>query len=206
MSDAILCASDLSVLDLLFEPLQGEKNSTEVVQPTKDEVDAKYDEEENSNVILKSKNLELEGVELTEAGKLDEALEKFDAAIAVSSQRPSPYNNRAQLYRFLDKDECKISITIFYVENDINLYFSVALVDLTKSIALSNNTHPITKCRALCQRGIIKRKLGDIEGARDDFNEGAQLGSQYARQQLVVLNPYARLCNQMVTKLLTDMQ
>lgn len=80
----------------------------------------------------------------------------------------------------------------------------MALADLTKSIAFSNNTHPLTKRRAFCQRGMLKRKQGDDEGARDDFNEGAKLGSQFARHQLIILNPYAQLCNQLVTKLLTD--
>lgn len=82
----------------------------------------------------------------------------------------------------------------------------MALVDLTESIDLSGETHPLTKCRALCQRGSIKRKLNDLEGAREDFNESAKLGSKFARQQLVELNPYAQLCNQMVSKLLADVK
>lgn len=87
-----------------------------------------------------------------------------------------------------------------------SLIIPVALIDLTKSIELSTSQHQLTKCRALCQRGIVKRKLNDIDGAREDFNESAKLGSKFARQQLVTLNPYAQLCNQMVTKLLTDLQ
>lgn len=84
--------------------------------------------------------------------------------------------------------------------------FSVALADLSKAIELSTNSHPLTKCRAYCQRGIIRKKQNDENGARDDFNESAKLGSKFAKQQLVELNPYARLCNQMVTKLLADMK
>lgn len=85
-------------------------------------------------------------------------------------------------------------------------YFTslVAIIDLEKSMAHCGDTHQLTKCRALCQRGIIKRKQNDIDGARDDFNECAKLGSKFARQQLVELNPYAQLCNQMVTKILSD--
>lgn len=82
----------------------------------------------------------------------------------------------------------------------------MALADLSKAIDLSGDFYPLTKCRAMCQRGIIKRKLNDLDGARDDFNESAKLGSKFARQQLVDLNPYAKLCNQMVTKLLADMK
>jgi hypothetical protein len=82
----------------------------------------------------------------------------------------------------------------------------VAIADLSTAIELSKDSHPLTKCRALCQRALIKRKLNDIDSARDDFNESAKLGSKFARQQLVDLNPYAQLCNQMVSKLLTNMK
>lgn len=85
-------------------------------------------------------------------------------------------------------------------------FLSVALADLSRSIFLSKDSHQLTKCRAFCQRGIIKRKLNDLEGAHDDFNQSAKLGSKFARQQLIDLNPYAQLCNQMVTKLLADMK
>lgn len=88
----------------------------------------------------------------------------------------------------------------------MNFQLSVALVDLSKAIELSKDSHLSTKCRALCQRGIIKRKLNDIEASRDDFNESAKLGSKFARQQLIALNPYSQLCNQMVSKLMTDMK
>lgn len=83
---------------------------------------------------------------------------------------------------------------------------SVALADLEKAIELSHDTYPLTKCRAYCQRGIIKRKVNDTDSARDDFNEAAKLGSKFARQQLVDINPYAQLCNQMVKQLLGDLK
>lgn len=82
----------------------------------------------------------------------------------------------------------------------------MALEDLEKAIDLSRDTYPLTKCRALCQRGLIKRKVNDTESARDDFNEAAKLGSKFARQQLVDINPYAQLCNQMVKQLLNDLK
>lgn len=92
------------------------------------------------------------------------------------------------------------------MRNKFLYFYLVALVDLAKSLDLCNDSHPLTQCRALCQRGIIKRKQNDIDAARDDFNESAKLGSKFAREQLVTLNPYARLCNQMVSKLLADLQ
>lgn len=107
MSEKNLCARDLSVLDLLFDQAQCEKTESDVITPINDEVDVKDAEEENSDDVLRSKGLELEGVKLTEAGKMDEALQKFNEAIGIAQHRPSPYNNRAQLYRFLEKDDCK---------------------------------------------------------------------------------------------------
>ena len=79
-----------------------------------------------------------------------------------------------------------------------------AIIDLNKSIELATDAFKLTKCRALTQRGIIKRKQNDLDGARDDFNESAKLGSKFARQQLVDLNPYAQLCNQVVSKILNE--
>lgn len=80
----------------------------------------------------------------------------------------------------------------------------MAINDLTKAIELSGEDYKLTKCRAYAQRGIIKRKLNDLEAARDDFNESAKLGSEFARQQLVEINPYTQLCNQMVSQILTS--
>lgn len=104
MSEKELCARDLSILDLLFDPNQFEKDST---QPIKDDIEAKDQEEGNSDEIVKSKALEVEGVQLTETGNLEEALKKFNESIDISNQRPSTFNNRAQLYRFMKKDDCK---------------------------------------------------------------------------------------------------
>lgn len=82
----------------------------------------------------------------------------------------------------------------------------MALNDLQKAIELCGDSFQLTKCRAFVQSGIIKRKQNDLDSAREDFNEGAKLGSQFARQQLVELNPYAQLCNQMVNQVLSTYQ
>uniref|UniRef100_A0A1B0DI01 Tetratricopeptide repeat protein 36 n=2 Tax=Phlebotomus papatasi TaxID=29031 RepID=A0A1B0DI01_PHLPP len=55
-----------------------------------------------------------------------------------------------------------------------------------------------TGCRALCQRGLLRRKMGDDDAARDDFKTATNLGSKFARAQLIEMNPYAALCNQML--------
>lgn len=209
MSGKELCARDLSILNLIFDPNQCEKdtNIKDSTQPIKDDIEAKDQEEDNSEEIAKSKALEVEGVQLTEAGNLTEALLKFNESISIAKLRPSPYNNRAQLYRFLENDDCKFDLRSTLINfSYFFLIYSVALVDLTRSIELSGATFPRTSCRAYCQRGIIKKKIGDVEGAREDFNESAKLGSKFARHQIADLNPYAQLCSQMVSKLLSDMK
>jgi hypothetical protein len=107
MSQRQLSARDSSILDLIFDPSQCEKEVKEVTIPVNDEVDQKDKHEGDSTEVLRSKSLEVEGVKLTEAGKLDDALRKFNESVEIASQRPSPYNNRAQLYRFMEKDERK---------------------------------------------------------------------------------------------------
>lgn len=37
-----------------------------------------------------------------------------------------------------------------------------------------------------------------MDEARQDFEEAAQMGSKFAKQQLVEINPFAALCNQML--------
>jgi hypothetical protein len=105
MSEKELCARDLSILNLIFDQSECEKEVKDFVQPIIDETDVTDDDEEDTDENIQSRTLELEGVKLTEEGKLNEALEKFNKSIKIAHTRPSPYNNRAQLYRFLEKDD-----------------------------------------------------------------------------------------------------
>lgn len=57
------------------------------------------------------------------------------------------------------------------------------MLDLEEALKLSQSAGR-TGCRALIQRGLLKRKNGDIEAARRDFEQAAQLGSQFARAQV----------------------
>lgn len=114
MTEKELCARDLSILDLLFDPSHREKDVNDYKQPVIDEIDVKDGNEEASDEVLKSKKLEVDGVMLTEAGNLNEALMKFNESIQVAANRPSPYNNRAQLYRFMEKDDCKSNSILFH--------------------------------------------------------------------------------------------
>lgn len=57
--------------------------------------------------------------------------------------------------------------------------------DLNKALRLSNSSGR-TGCRALCQRGVLKRLKHDNEGAKLDFEQAAQLGSQFAKSQVIL--------------------
>lgn len=107
MSEELFCARDLSIFDLIFDQTQCKIKVDDFTRPVNDESDAKDKDEGNSDAILSSKRFELEGVKLAEAGIFDEAMNKFNESIALAGQRPSPYNNRAQLYRLMEKDNCK---------------------------------------------------------------------------------------------------
>ncbi|CAO1404366.1 unnamed protein product [Diamesa tonsa] len=182
-----LCSHDLSVLDMMFDSVQCESKVKEATKSELDEIDVKDMDEGCSPAVLESKKFEIEGVKLAELGNYEEALNKFTKAIEIAPKRPSSYNNRAQTHRFLNNDD-------------------LAIADLNNAIELSGDAFKLTKCRAFCQRGTLSRKCGNNEAARDDFNESAKLGSKFARQQLVELNPYAQLCGQMMNEVIRKLK
>jgi Flp pilus assembly protein TadD len=63
------------------------------------------DKEENTEEVLKAKELELRGVKSAEGGQIGEALNLFNQAIMLKPTRPSGYNNRAQAYRIIGQDD-----------------------------------------------------------------------------------------------------
>ncbi|CAO1403670.1 unnamed protein product [Diamesa serratosioi] len=174
-----LCSHDLSVLDMIFDQSQCESKVKDATMLELEEIDVKE--------VLESKQYEIAGVKLAESGNYEEALQKFTTSIEIAPQRPSPYNNRAQTHRFLNNDD-------------------LAILDLNKAIEQSSDTFKLTKCLAFCQRGTLNRKCGNNEAAREDFNESAKLGSKFARQQLVELNPYAQLCGQMMSEVMRKLK
>ena len=61
--------------------------------------------ESDSVECQKSRQLERDGVQAAEDGKHEEALRLFTEAITTAPQRASPYNNRAQLYRLMHRND-----------------------------------------------------------------------------------------------------
>ncbi|XP_017080066.2 tetratricopeptide repeat protein 36 homolog [Drosophila eugracilis] len=170
-----LSAHDQQVLDSIFNPL--ELSGVQATDSVPAEGDLK-DVEPDTEAIRASRKLELQAIELSEKGKLEEALDLFQQSLTLS-QRASVLNNRAQTLRLTKRDE-------------------EALDDLNRALELANDQQARTKCHAHCQRGVLYRKLDNLDKARADFEAAAQLGSKFAREQLVEINPFAALCNQML--------
>ncbi|XP_077350465.1 tetratricopeptide repeat protein 36 [Festucalex cinctus] len=132
----------------------------------------------DADSLRQVKDLESRGVSAADAGDLEAALELFGRAIRILPRRASAYNNRAQALRLQGNAPG-------------------ALEDLDRAVSLSGGQGR-TACRALVQRGLLRRLAGQDDGARHDFQKAAALGSEFARQQAVTLNPYAALCNKML--------
>ncbi|KAI6206470.1 hypothetical protein M3Y94_00915100 [Aphelenchoides besseyi] len=163
---------DKNVLNMILNPLM----------PTEDAVDENEEHIEDDYSSLdgyeQSRELEIEGIRLSESKKHNEAIEKFDAAIRLCPKNPSAYNNRAQQKQLLKQiDEAK--------------------KDLEVAIELSGGKGRAA-CQAFTQRGLIHRLEGQMEAAKVDYQKAAELGSKFAKMELVTLNPYAAMCNQML--------
>ncbi|KAM8818403.1 tetratricopeptide repeat protein 36 [Rhynchonycteris naso] len=136
--------------------------------------------------LEQSKALELQGVIAAEAGDLSTALERFGQAIHLLPKRASAYNNRAQARR---------------LQGDV----AGALEDLERAVALSGGQGRAAR-QAFVQRGLLARLQGRDDDARRDFEQAARLGSPFARRQLVLLNPYAALCNRMLADVMAQLR
>ncbi|KAK2501165.1 hypothetical protein MC885_018170 [Smutsia gigantea] len=132
------------------------------------------------------KALELQGVMAAEAGDLSTALESFGQAIGLLPERASAYNNRAQARR---------------LQGDV----AGALEDLERAVALSGGQGRAAR-QGFVQRGLLARLQGRDDDARRDFERAARLGSPFARRQLVLLNPYAALCNRMLADVMGQLR
>lgn len=82
---------------------------------------------------------------------------------------------------------------------------SGALDDLDQAVALSGGAGPTAR-QALVQRGLLHRLTCRDDEARKDFQRAAALGSEFARQQVVALNPYAALCNKMLSQVINKLR
>ncbi|XP_077998331.1 tetratricopeptide repeat protein 36-like isoform X2 [Glandiceps talaboti] len=143
-------------------------------------------EEEETEAVKEAKRLEIQGVKAAESGDINAAMEYFNLAVNVVPERASGYNNRAQALR---------------LKGDIQ----GAIQDLDKAIELSKGVGKAA-CQAYTQRGLIRRLEGEEEQALEDFKKAANLGSDFAKSQVIQMNPYAAMCNKMLSEVMTKLK
>ncbi|NXV35820.1 TTC36 protein, partial [Rissa tridactyla] len=176
-------ANDRAVLQTIFNPSTPFGDIPGLDEEEEEEEDAQEEGDGFAPELLEQvRDLELQGVSAAESGDVSAALERFGEAIRLLPERASAYNNRAQALR---------------LRGDV----AGALRDLDTAIRLSRGCGRAA-CQSFVQRGLIHRLQARDEEARRDFERAARLGSGFARRQLVLLNPYSALCNQMLCEML----
>ncbi|KAE9555788.1 hypothetical protein FO519_001002 [Halicephalobus sp. NKZ332] len=174
-------ANDRAVLNMILNPLLPnepfDENGNSGPLP---------DPFENLPNISECRELEKQGVQAAEKKDAALSIQFFTKAIEICPENPSPYNNRAQAYR---------------LENKID----EALLDLNKSIELSKGQGKAA-CQAFSQRAMIHLLKENKEESKNDFQKAADLGSSFAKMQLVAMNPYAAMCNKMLSEVMDKLR
>uniref|UniRef100_T1HGJ9 Tetratricopeptide repeat protein 36 n=1 Tax=Rhodnius prolixus TaxID=13249 RepID=T1HGJ9_RHOPR len=151
--------NDKAVLNCIFNPLLPVEDA--IIDEEHEEI--LKDEEVETEEVLKAKEIEFKGIQAAENGQIEDAIKLFTEALNIA-QRAAGYNNRAQAFRLLEKDEDAL--------NDLN-----TALDISKEKGKSG-------CQALCQRGLLFRKKGQTDLAKSDFVKASNLGSKFAKQQV----------------------
>lgn len=208
-----MSANDEALLDYIFNPgLEGVP--VQPPGPRPGDLGVGSAKEIDESLLVELRKLELEGIQLVEgvrpvrvAGKLEEvvddnetsqaqtesalgeddeaaihqAIKLFSQAIEQCPEYASAYNNRAQAKVLLGA-------------------LDSALADLDLAIEHGVGRQDVLR-HAYTQRGLVRKRVGgQDEDARRDFEVAARLGSTFARRLAVQLNPYAALCNQMLSQ------
>uniref|UniRef100_A0A914X1W6 Tetratricopeptide repeat protein 36 n=1 Tax=Plectus sambesii TaxID=2011161 RepID=A0A914X1W6_9BILA len=172
--------NDRAVLNHILNPLLPAEVSGE---------DDPIVEEESGDApanLAEVKRLEIEGVKAAEAKQLDEAVSLLTRAVDLCPTRASTFNNRAQVLRLRGNVE-------------------EALNDLNKAIELSGGKGKAA-CQAYVQRAMIARLQNRDADAKADYEKAAEMGSSFAKMQLIAMNPYAAMCNKMLAEVMTKLQ
>lgn len=59
---------------------------------------------------------------------------------------------------------------------------------------------------AFTQRAMLRQLKGLDDAALADYKKAAALGNQFAKQQTVLLNPMAAMCNKMLTEVIQQLK
>ena len=92
---------------------------------------------------------------------------------------------------------------LIYLSTSSLSYFSgdneSALEDLEKAISLSGGQGFVAS-QAFVQRALLYMLNKDTDKASEDFKSAANLGNIFAKKQLTAMNPYAAMCNRMLSE------
>ncbi|KAI3651910.1 hypothetical protein MP228_003213 [Amoeboaphelidium protococcarum] len=191
LSSANLSANDKDVLNRIFD----QDMFTDSAQ-----IDQKSEQPYSIEVMRRIGELNLDAIQQTEDGNVDEALTKFSQILEQYPLHAQSWNNRSQAY---------------LVKKDLEH----ALNDVSQAISLgSYDTEFLSQ--AYCQRAMIRtlienKQSRQSEACNDDlssfsfiselsqesgrdFEAAAKLGNKFAKNELVRTNPYAKMCNAML--------
>ena len=71
----------------------------------------------------------------------------------------------------------------------------------------SEKTYRVLCVSVLCERTLYSMAvLGDLDGARADFETAARSGSRFAEKEAATLHPMAQMCNSAVTQMLSKLE
>lgn len=190
----ILGESDRDIFNYIFDPNIDTRNlgtyfstdSNKVAQNNKPLKEI-YNDIDDS-ILTQVFAIEREVIQLTskdEGDSIQLALEKMTEAIKLAPTYAPSYNNRAQVYQLLHRPEeamedCNLSIG--YLKADDNLTYQ----------------------QVYTQRGFLHERRSADDEARADFEVASRRGSAIAKKELVRINPYAAMCNAMLSRAMKE--
>jgi tetratricopeptide (TPR) repeat protein len=205
MSDKV---SDDSILDYIFNPgLSGRPEP-------KTSVSVDWKATASSQVWASVTAALGTAIRLTESEKkYEQAMEVLATAIEALPSYPALYANRAQVLLLQCASLSVQSSTSSSNDNDNDNdnnndglkqeLLARAMKDLEKAIALAKGDEKVLG-NAYTQKGLVHSKLEEKEEALECFQYGEKYGNLFAKQQVIELNPYAALCNQMLTQAMQE--
>ncbi|XP_012273174.1 tetratricopeptide repeat protein 36 [Orussus abietinus] len=170
-----LSERDRAILDSIFDPFQ--PLGTDATSGLENE-DLVSEAEDGTSLEPAIQDVVKRAISASEGEHFEEAFRLFGEALMANPNSAAILNDRAQALRLAGRD-------------------LEAMEDLNAAVGFSEGKGR-AGVRALCQRGVLYRKAGRTEEAREDFTRASKAGSSFARSQLVALNPYAAMCNAML--------
>ena len=138
---------------------------------------------ETDEIILQRiAELDQKALALCDSKDYEGALRLFDEIVVLRPTHASVYNNRALVHQLQGNNDA-------------------ALMDLELAIQYGKD-HTVRQ-RSFTQKGfILLHRDAESKEARDSFAMAAKYGSTLAKQTLVSLNPYSKLCGAMVCEMM----